>query len=406
MAFVEPVQGDTILASHVTQITKLLRGAAGAGQDVALVQRTNASDYANTFGNVDTTNGYAAKFQYGPASAPTTIATFAKAGVTFSVPVALSGGLSIIDAAGDLIYGSANDTPARLAIGTARQVLAVNPGATAPQWVASLQSLMTAQGDMVYASAANTPAQLVKGTAFQELTMNAGATAPQWSSGALALAAAAGDTFYATAANTLARLAKGTAFQSLTMNSGATAPQWTSGPNALVTTAGDMTYATAANTLARLAAGTSSQVLHGGTTPSWSTVGTNDVAANAITQSGVTTTGVADSTTSSSFVDMSGLSVTLTTVGGDVLVFAAGAYTHSGASQNVQVGFQVDSVATVSGPAVHSNTTVGASVLWANTHIFTGLSATVHNFKSRWLTSAGTVTGYGGRTMVAIELKR
>ena len=42
---------------------------------------------------------------------------------------------TIIDAAGDLIYGSAADTAARLAIGTAGQVLAVNSGATAPQWV-------------------------------------------------------------------------------------------------------------------------------------------------------------------------------------------------------------------------------------------------------------------------------
>lgn len=41
---------------------------------------------------------------------------------------------TIIDAAGDLIYGASNDTPARLAIGTAGQVLRVNSGATAPEW--------------------------------------------------------------------------------------------------------------------------------------------------------------------------------------------------------------------------------------------------------------------------------
>jgi hypothetical protein len=41
---------------------------------------------------------------------------------------------TIIDAAGDLIYGASNDTPARLAIGTAGQLLAVNTGATAPEW--------------------------------------------------------------------------------------------------------------------------------------------------------------------------------------------------------------------------------------------------------------------------------
>ena len=41
---------------------------------------------------------------------------------------------TLIDAAGDLIYGSAADTAARLAIGTAGQVLKVNAGATAPEW--------------------------------------------------------------------------------------------------------------------------------------------------------------------------------------------------------------------------------------------------------------------------------
>ena len=38
---------------------------------------------------------------------------------------------SLVDAAGDLIYATADNTPARLAIGTAGQVLKVNSGATA-----------------------------------------------------------------------------------------------------------------------------------------------------------------------------------------------------------------------------------------------------------------------------------
>ncbi len=43
---------------------------------------------------------------------------------------------SLIDAAGDLLVGSAADTVARLGIGTAGQVLRVNSGATAPEWAA------------------------------------------------------------------------------------------------------------------------------------------------------------------------------------------------------------------------------------------------------------------------------
>lgn len=41
------------------------------------------------------------------------------------------------DAAGDLVYGTGADTFTKLALGTAGQVLAVNSGATAPEWVTS-----------------------------------------------------------------------------------------------------------------------------------------------------------------------------------------------------------------------------------------------------------------------------
>ena len=48
--------------------------------------------------------------------------------------VVASNGFTILDAAGDTMYASAADTVQRLAIGTARQVLNVNVGATAPAW--------------------------------------------------------------------------------------------------------------------------------------------------------------------------------------------------------------------------------------------------------------------------------
>jgi hypothetical protein len=43
--------------------------------------------------------------------------------------------VTTIDAAGDLLYGTGSDAAGRLAIGTANQVLQVNSGATAPEWV-------------------------------------------------------------------------------------------------------------------------------------------------------------------------------------------------------------------------------------------------------------------------------
>jgi len=43
----------------------------------------------------------------------------------------------VVTTAGDLIYGTAADTVARLGIGTAGQILKVNSGATAPEWGAA-----------------------------------------------------------------------------------------------------------------------------------------------------------------------------------------------------------------------------------------------------------------------------
>jgi hypothetical protein len=44
---------------------------------------------------------------------------------------------STLTTTGDIYYASAANTPARLGIGTASQILAVNSGATAPEWVAA-----------------------------------------------------------------------------------------------------------------------------------------------------------------------------------------------------------------------------------------------------------------------------
>lgn len=51
---------------------------------------------------------------------------------------------------------------------------------TADQAGAIAKSLLTAAGDIIYASAAQTPARLAKGTAGQVLKMNSGAIAPEW----------------------------------------------------------------------------------------------------------------------------------------------------------------------------------------------------------------------------------
>ena len=83
--------------------------------------------------------------------------------------------------AGDILYASSANTPARLAKGTGLQVVQMNSGATAPEWAASPQSLMTAAGDILYASGANTLAKLAKGSDDEVLTLASGV--PSWASG-------------------------------------------------------------------------------------------------------------------------------------------------------------------------------------------------------------------------------
>jgi hypothetical protein len=88
VSFVTKSRGNTILHTDVNQYANALNGTAGGGQEVRLAALDDDAAYANILGNADTTNGYALKVQYGdPNGSPTTIATFAKAGVAFSVPV-------------------------------------------------------------------------------------------------------------------------------------------------------------------------------------------------------------------------------------------------------------------------------------------------------------------------------
>ena len=56
---------------------------------------------------------------------------------TGPIPVITNSSTDLITTAGDLLYGTAADTMARLGIGTAGQVLKVNSGGNAPEWGAA-----------------------------------------------------------------------------------------------------------------------------------------------------------------------------------------------------------------------------------------------------------------------------
>jgi len=131
-------------------------------------------------------------------------------------------------------------------------------------------------GDVFYATGTTTLAKLAKGSAEEVLSMNSGATAPEWTTAAATAGGTgqtgftAGDLLYANSTTTLTKLGKGTARQGLQTNSGATAPEWVNSPQSLMTAAGDIIYASGANTLAKLAKGSDDEVLTlASGVPSW-----------------------------------------------------------------------------------------------------------------------------------------
>ena len=119
-------------------------------------------------------------------------------GQTFTVTDGLgvaTGGTGLTSfTAGDVLYATGSTTLAKLAKGTAEQVLAMNTGATAPDWgsvdLTVLPTITVAkggtnlssftEGDILYATGATTLAKLAKGSGEDTLKMNSGATAPEW----------------------------------------------------------------------------------------------------------------------------------------------------------------------------------------------------------------------------------
>jgi hypothetical protein len=87
---------------------------------------------------------------------------------TGPIPVITNSSTDLITTAGDLLYGTAADTVARLGIGTAGQVLKVNSGATAPEWGTAASG-----STFVGAYATKTAAQTLTNNTGTILTWNA-----------------------------------------------------------------------------------------------------------------------------------------------------------------------------------------------------------------------------------------
>jgi hypothetical protein len=120
------LQEQTVMVfANSTARTTALSGVLAEGM-MSYLQDTNSVEVYNGSSWVALASGDVTEVQAGTG--------ISVASGTGPIPVVTNTMATAINAAGDLIYGTANDTFTRLGIGTAGQVLKVNSGATAPEW--------------------------------------------------------------------------------------------------------------------------------------------------------------------------------------------------------------------------------------------------------------------------------
>ena len=253
-----------------------------------------------------------------------------------------SGGLSGGDA-GTVVYQSATNTTAFLSLGSASQVMAVNPGATAPQWInqsaiaagsATTAATATnvaggAAGSLHYQTGAGVTGMLAIGSTDQVLKVTAGL--PSWVNQSTLTAGKATDVAGGTAGALLYQAAPDdTGFISIGaantyLISNGTSPVWTAGSGLTIGkavdiafgTAGDLLYQSGANDTVFLGIGTAGTVLvSSGTAPQWAAQSTltagkaTNVAGGAagkiVYQTAADTTGFVDVGTSGQILTSSG----------------------------------------------------------------------------------------------------
>lgn len=138
----------------------------------------------------------------------------------------------------------------------------------------------------------------------------------------------------------------------------------------------------------------------------WRQVATPDIAANAATQRGSAVGSTSNpTTTSGTYVDMTDMSVTLTTTGGDLVVWFSGTIQNSTSGQGVKVALSLDGAAEV-GAGTFVTAAASQQAVIALVHRFAAPSAASHTVKVRWFVSGGTGTAVGiDRELIVQEQK-
>ena len=172
-----------------------------------------------------------------------------------------------------------------------------------------------------------------------------------------------------------------------------------------MTTAGDVIYGGASGVATRLAIGTAGKVLTvnaGATAPEWATAG----GGGGFAQSATATRTAGDLTTSSTtYVDATGLTVTLTTGATRCLViFNGNAIVTSTAAGSIDVAVDGTRMGQAYGSAIFQGS--GASRSVSFTLLTSVLSAASHTIKIQWKVDNGAATGtlYASTTVSAATI--
>ena len=138
------------------------------------------------------------------------------------------------------------------------------------------------------------------------------------------------------------------------------------------------------------------------------TIATADVAAHAITQWGFASGSASGPTSvSGAYADIPDMAVTLTTTGGDCLVWFVCNILMSTQSALGNIALKADAGADSFGLYIPQPYTTNAVSLVSHIGLFSGLGAGSHTFKARWATNAGTLTAQGAsRWLMVVELKK
>lgn len=139
----------------------------------------------------------------------------------------------------------------------------------------------------------------------------------------------------------------------------------------------------------------------------WATIVTAMLAANAITQVGSAIGSSSDpTTTSTSFVDLTDMSVTLTTTGGDLIAILVDTTSNNTTGQVTYQGLKLDSGSDVSIQYQHTATANYSGTI-VSIALFTSVSAASHTVKGRWRVLGGTGTAAGTqRILIVLERKK